>query len=248
MRPMANKVTSDSPQILSRWCRHKFFAVYRLSVDVALSDNSVDRLLSRSKFDLSASNYAFDIPTIQEAQKAQVLDDKMVSITKAARAAIKSYAAAVSLGADPSKVPPSQAAAAMAEHYLPNVTLFTLGSITTFPTQQFAAAQIENLLGQYNRSGLGADIRLDHSRVDPVSEQSALCWITWKIFPASVETSGKQEKSKDSDTSTKPWSFTDVYGFRLASNLTNGLESGWEFVIADDEFTKLAENWPSFFH
>lgn len=174
----------------------------------------------------------------------------MVSITKAAKAAIKSYAAAVSLGADPSKVPASQAAAVMATHYLPNATLFTLGSINTFPNPQIAALQIEGLLLQYNRSGLGADIRLDHDRIDAVSEQSALCWITWKIFPAGAHGNGKGRghgKKETEKNATKPWTFTDVYGFRLAPNSTNGLDGGWELVIADDEFTKLAENWPAFF-
>ncbi|KAM7198183.1 hypothetical protein V8F33_005241 [Rhypophila sp. PSN 637] len=181
----------------------------------------------------------------------------MVEILTASKAAIKSYATAISLAADlfTTGTPVSEVALGMAKHFLPNVTIFTLGSTTTFPDTKFAASQIENLLRQYTRSGLGTDIRLERSRVEVLSSQSSICWITWKIFPRNT----KEEEEEDEDgcgegktPSKKPWTFTLVYGFRLVQPQnrppgSGGLDGGWEWANGDDEFEKLGENWPAFF-
>ncbi|KAK3940013.1 hypothetical protein QBC46DRAFT_386446 [Diplogelasinospora grovesii] len=135
--------------------------------------------------------------------------ENMANIVNAAKQAILAYAAAVSKGSNPS-IPVSDVAASMAELYLPNFTSFTLGSITVFATRPDAQAAIERLLCSYNTSGIGADIRKYDSRVEPVSASSAICWITWEIFPNPGTTDGKG--------AVEPWKFTDVYGFRLTQN------------------------------
>jgi len=170
----------------------------------------------------------------------------MVNLLAAAKSAIRIYAAAIALGTN-SSISTSETAAAMAELYLPNFTSFTLGSVTVFPDTTVARAGIEGTLIQFNKTGLGADIRLDHSRVDVVSAQSAICWVTWKIFPKGSEVGKGTGRKGAKNGVPKPWTFVDVYGFRLAANRTGGLEGGWEWSNADDEYLKLAENYPAYF-
>ncbi|KAK3319156.1 hypothetical protein B0H66DRAFT_258011 [Apodospora peruviana] len=154
----------------------------------------------------------------------------MVHIVKAAKAAIAAYASAVSLAGN-SSITLSTAAAAMANLYLPGFTAFTLGSITPFPNATISVSGIAAGLARYNRSGLGTDIRYEHARVDAISNQSAICWITWKL----VTPRNKPENVP------RGWSFTDVYGFWLAANPTGGLEGGWEWSNSEDEYEKLLE-------
>ncbi|KAL2193822.1 hypothetical protein P885DRAFT_80833 [Corynascus similis CBS 632.67] len=163
----------------------------------------------------------------------------MVNVVTAARAAVRVYASAVSLGGN-SSIPYSTTAAAMAELYHANFTSFTLGTITVFPDNAFARAGIENNLVQYNTSGLGTDIRYETSRIEAVGSTSAVVWITWKIVPAQSACVGDGKTNKEK----KGWNFTDVYGFRMSAEGQNG---GWEWSNADDEYEKLMENYPQFF-
>ena len=156
----------------------------------------------------------------------------MVNIKEAANTAIAAYAAAVQLGGN-SSIPLPDVASAMAQLYLPGFTAFTLGQITTFPNETFAASSISQFLQQvYNASGLGTDIKLEDSRVECVSDQAAFAFITWKIFP-------KNE--------FEPYDFVDVYGFRAVANRTNGLPGGWESSIADNEYEELLKRIPGIF-
>jgi hypothetical protein len=152
----------------------------------------------------------------------------MVNITAAVQAAITAYATAVQLGGNTS-IPLPSVASAMSALYLPGFTSFTLGGITTFANESIAATGIGGILYLYNQSGLGTDIRLQESRIEPVSEQSAFCWLTWKIYPKNC---------------LQPWTFVDVYGFRTAANRTGGLEGGWEL---SDEYIQLLARVPNFF-
>ena len=92
----------------------------------------------------------------------------MVHILTAAKSAIQIYAAAIALGAN-SSISTSETAAAVAELYLPKFTRFAFGTVAVLPNTTAARALIENTIIQYNQIGLGADIRLDHSRVEVVS-------------------------------------------------------------------------------
>ena len=155
----------------------------------------------------------------------------MVHIIQAAKAAVAAYAAAVGLGGNPS-TPTTDVSAAMASLYLANFTSFTLGAVTVFANETVAANGIAGILFLYDKSGLGTDIRLRASRVERVSDQAALCWLTWRIYPRN---------------GVKPWSFVDLYGFRAAPNRTGGLEGGWEFSNADNEYEELLKRAPNFF-
>ena len=161
----------------------------------------------------------------------------MVNIITAAKAAVAAYASAISLASN-SSIPYSTAAAAMAELYHPNFTSFTLGTITVFPDNAFTRAAMERTLVQYNQSGLGTDFRYERSRVEAVGATSAIAWITWRIAPPRVR------RGSGGDGNLKGWTFTDVYGFRVSADGGNG---GWEWSNADDEYEKLAENYPAFF-
>ena len=161
----------------------------------------------------------------------------MVNIITAAKAAVAAYASANSLASN-SSTPYSTAAASMAELYHPNFTSFTLGTITVFPDNAFTRAAMERTLVQYNQSGLGTDFRYERSRVEAVGATSAIAWITWRIVPPHVR------RGSGGDGNLKGWTFTDVYGFRVSADGGNG---GWEWSNADDEYEKLAENYPAFF-
>lgn len=162
----------------------------------------------------------------------------MVNVITAAKVAIAAYASAISLAGNFS-IPYSTTAAAMAKLYHANFTSFTLGTITVFPDSTFAHTAIERNLAQYNQSGLGTDFRYERSKVEVVGATSAVVWITWRIVPAA-----RVERLVGSGGGGKGWTFTDVYGFRVP---TEGEDGAWEWSNADDEYEKLAENYPAFF-
>ena len=152
----------------------------------------------------------------------------MVNITAAAKAAVSVYAAAVHLGGNYS-IPLPDVAAAMAQLYLPGFTSFTLGSITALGANP--AGGIATQLTLYNQSGIGTEFQLCRSRIEPVSDESAIVWLTWVISPRNNLTR---------------WQFTDVYGFRVADKRPDGLEGGWEWSNADDEYLQLFAQDPTF--
>jgi len=79
--------------------------------------------------------------------------------------------------------------------------------------------------------GLGADLRLEHSRIEPVSDQSAVCFLTWTLHPRDEA----------------PWKFTVAYGFRVSAGRPDGLVGGWEWVNADQEYQQLLERNPKLY-
>lgn len=156
----------------------------------------------------------------------------MVNIKEAARAAITAYGLATQQGGNDS-VPLRHVAESLASFYLSNFTSFTLGGVTTVGGENKATEGVLKQLQQLNASGLGTDIRLRGSSVDVVSKQSAVCWVTFEILPRTKKI-GR-------------WSWTNVYGFRLEKGRSNGIDGGWEFTNADQEFESLLERVPDFF-
>ncbi|KAL0942861.1 uncharacterized protein CTRU02_200747 [Colletotrichum truncatum] len=154
----------------------------------------------------------------------------MVNIKEAARAAVTAYGLASEKGGNTS-VPLQEVAESLASFYLTNFTSFTLGQVTTLP--QDPAPGVLKQLQLLNESGLGTDIRPCAARIEVVSSQSAMCWITFEIFP----------RTKKIDR----WTWTNIYGFRLGEPRKNGLDGGWEFTNADQEFQKLLERVPDFY-
>ncbi|KAK0669842.1 hypothetical protein QBC41DRAFT_346025 [Cercophora samala] len=163
----------------------------------------------------------------------------MVQITELAKQAAVSYAAAISLAANPNNSSDlASAAAAMSAFYLPNATDFTFGGITRFPDQDTFTQGTEFILGKYNESGIGTDFRLEKYRIDPVSEGSAIAWITYRmVLPGNV---GRKGKGKG--PAAGGWKFTNVYGFRVQPDG----RKGWEWTNADGEYTELLSRYPDF--
>ncbi|KAK0702481.1 hypothetical protein B0T21DRAFT_353585 [Apiosordaria backusii] len=158
----------------------------------------------------------------------------MVQITELAKQAVVSYAAAISLAASPSNSSDlSNAAAAMSTFYLPNVTAFTLGSITRIPDQDSFKQGTEFTLAKYNASGIGTDFRLERYKIDPIGETSAIAWVTYRMV---LPGSGGVRKGKG--MSNGGWEFTNVYGFRVLP----GGRQGWEWANADGEYTELLKS------
>ncbi|OLN86373.1 hypothetical protein CCHL11_06360 [Colletotrichum chlorophyti] len=156
----------------------------------------------------------------------------MVNIKAAARAAITAYGLATEQGGNNS-VPLRHVAESLASFYLGNFTAFTLGGVATLENGDIASAGVLRQLQQLNQSGLGTDIRLRKGTVDVVSNQSALCWVTWEILPR--------------ERKVEPWSWTNLYGFRLQQGRSNGLDGGWEYTNSDQEYQTLLERVPDFF-
>lgn len=154
----------------------------------------------------------------------------MVNINSAAEAAVAAYSAAIALGGNYS-VPLHDVASQVSSFFLPNYSSFSLGHISVSPNQSVVA---ENFIKEYNEfrtnSGPGTNIWVTHSRVEVVSDESALCWLTYHIRPVS---------------GMEGWDWTNVYGFRLVKGgAENGLDGGWEFVIGDNEHSQYTKRFP----
>ena len=155
----------------------------------------------------------------------------MVNIAEAARAAVAGYGAAIALGGNYS-IPITEVALQVSSYFLPNYTQFTLGTIGISPNQSIIA---ESLIAEYTSQrksgGPGTNIKLQDSRVEVASDQSAICWLKFHIKPQ--------------DCVTKPWDWTIIYGFRLVEGgMDNGLDGGWEFGNGDDEQEQFAKRFP----
>ncbi|KAF9880716.1 hypothetical protein CkaCkLH20_01758 [Colletotrichum karsti] len=154
----------------------------------------------------------------------------MVKIREAARAAITAYGLATEKGGNAS-IPLQDVAESLAAFYLTNFTAFTLGKITVLPNDPVPG--VLRQLRLLNESGIGTDIRPRGGKVEVVSSESAICWVTFEIFPRT--------------RAVTRWTWTNVYGFRLERGRSNGLEGGWEFTNPDQEFQTLLERVPTFY-
>ncbi|KAK4194824.1 hypothetical protein QBC40DRAFT_269805 [Triangularia verruculosa] len=125
----------------------------------------------------------------------------------------------------------------MSTFYLPNTTDFTLGGITRIPDQDAFQQGTEFILGKYNSSGIGTDFRLEKYKVDPISESSAIAWVTYRmVLP------GGEGGRKGKGAANGGWKFTNLYGFRV---LPDG-RKGWEWTNADGEYTEVLRRYPGF--
>lgn len=89
-------------------------------------------------------------------------------------------------------------------------------------TQAEAAQLIETEMRNNIASGLGTKLVLDAiEKIQPYSAGSAFCWLRWTFHP-----------QVGSEFEGKTWSFTNVYGYRVASA---GCAAGWELVVRDQE-------------
>jgi hypothetical protein len=116
---------------------------------------------------------------------------------------------------------------AIAGHYLFPYISFTSGHIHRFEDRATADLACSEQVARFERSGIGSDIRLKDYRVVPVSDGSALCHLTWEVFP---------QNGMDG------WTWLNIYGYRNR----NG-EEGFEFNISDNEIEELLKRVPDFF-
>lgn len=95
---------------------------------------------------------------------------------------IQSYAAAMHTAPNAT---PEDCGAALASHYDPGFTFFTFSHKHTSPHREDAGHLISQGLKTLVAIGLGCDIRLRKSRVETFTKGSALCYVTWEVFPKS---------------------------------------------------------------
>lgn len=116
---------------------------------------------------------------------------------------------------------------AIAGHYLFPYISFTNGGVHTFDDRATADEACTGQVARFERTGVGSDIRLKDFKVVPVSADSALCHLTWEVFP---------------ENGTPGWSWLNIYGYRR-----RGDEEGFEFNISDNEIGELLKRFPNFF-
>lgn len=162
----------------------------------------------------------------------------MADINALAQAHVESYAAAAALGRKPNASIP-EVAAAYAKHYHLRWTSFTHGQVTPFDAREACKGSIVWLLEHYRAGGLGIDVRLEASRIEKISDTSAICWVKWMLVPPQKG----QDSTEVEGDGKNAVRFEDVYGFRLGKN--DGLEGGWEYVIADQEMTAVVTAVPT---
>ena len=75
-------------------------------------------------------------------------------------------------------------------------------------------------------------MKLLYSRIEPVSHEGAICWMTLYICPPKE--------------GVECWAYTEPFGFRLNDTVDNGLGGGWEFGIGDQEFNSACARFPNY--
>jgi len=166
----------------------------------------------------------------------------MSSIRARAESFCHSYAKAMSLGTSP-KATTADIAEALFSHYRPtDFTAFSMGQRIVMGDATSEVPKMEKYLQQWLSHGIGLDIRMERHRVDVVSDLgetggggSAMCWITWRVYPASPEGAGR---------SIEGWEWENMYAFRLAPGQEKGV---WEFVVSDNEVAGLLGRFPGWF-
>ncbi|MDI1492266.1 MAG: hypothetical protein OHK93_003478 [Ramalina farinacea] len=149
-----------------------------------------------------------------------------MSVKESATAFAQSYAAAMHLGQQASTTPES-CGEALANHYLPTFTAYVMGTQTQIVADTRIAGVTDHLQ-KFQKHGLGMDVRLKALRVEVVSELgSALCWITWEVFPKNGQSG---------------WAWENCYGYRKTQD-----KEGFEFSVSDNEIALLAQHCPGFF-
>lgn len=116
---------------------------------------------------------------------------------------------------------------AIAGHYLFPYISFTLGHVHSFEDRETADAACTDQVARFDRAGVGTDIRLTGIRCEPVSDDAALCHLTWQVFPRN---------------DMPGWSWTNVYGYRRRGDV-----EGFEFNLSDQEIGALLARFPNFY-
>jgi len=116
---------------------------------------------------------------------------------------------------------------AIAGHYLFPYISFTNGMVHSFDDRATADEACAGQVARFERAGVGSDIRLKDFKVVPVSDDAALCHLTWEVFP---------------QNGMAGWSWLNIYGYRR-----RGDQEGFEFNVSDNEIGELLKRFPNFF-
>ena len=153
------------------------------------------------------------------------------NVIAAAQATINGWAAVVRLLAAPNS-DTTAVAEKLAPFYLPTYTSITLGSVTPLNRSAIRVGAV----AQFDKAreiGLGTDVQLLYSRIEPVSNESALVWATLYLCPPP-------------ESNVECWAYTEPFGFRLSEDAGDGLSGGWEFGIGDNEFQSACARFTSY--
>ncbi|KAF2131850.1 hypothetical protein P153DRAFT_179965 [Dothidotthia symphoricarpi CBS 119687] len=160
---------------------------------------------------------------------------------------------------------PQKVAENIASYYREPYTAFFIGNVAT--NQSFAGIT-DATLQAYNfleDAGIGNDITTDSVRVEPISNASAIVWLTWRIHPKN---------------DVESFSWTTMYHYRNDVDLLAGIEApggngthgldgttvqmsseeciasvsgtgarppgGWEFGVSDEEIVKFSQRVPNY--
>ncbi|KAH6961821.1 hypothetical protein BKA56DRAFT_700123 [Ilyonectria sp. MPI-CAGE-AT-0026] len=147
----------------------------------------------------------------------------------------------------------------VASYYRVPYTAFFIGNVAY--NQTFASITDATIVAYdfFENAGIGSNVTMDDLRVEPVSDASALVWITWRIHP---------------NNDLESFSWTTLYGYRndldlLAGITTPGVNGtvgpieteecvtsdsgtggrpagGWEFGVSDDEIVTFSQRVPNY--
>lgn len=130
-------------------------------------------------------------------------------------------------------------------------TNFCNGSTTVITDVATTVRSLSHHLSCMEKRGIGFCLTMEKLHVDPVSDGSALCRITWRLTPKNA---------------IEPWTFDNIYGYRrtsleangsgehgVESKETNGAvkeqrpDGAWEFVVADNDISGTLQRVPNLY-
>ncbi|KAL3417144.1 hypothetical protein PVAG01_11144 [Phlyctema vagabunda] len=190
----------------------------------------------------------------------------LLSIYAAATAFATSYGTVYDLYRNGSS--PQQLASAVASYTrVSSFTAFFLGNAAS--NQTVASITDATLKAFYflEDAGIGNNVTLEALRVEPLSDATSLCWLTWRIHPRT-------------GSGFESFSWTTLYGYRSELDVLAGIEvpggngsetedmrreeeegastekhcgsegarpsGGWEFGVNDDEIVKFSSRIPNY--
>jgi len=151
-----------------------------------------------------------------------------ITIQEKAEQHVHSYAKA--LAAAPSQGTEKTAEALHSHWAQKNFVAFTHGHTSLNNSTDADRLGTKRYLDKFIEAGIGLDIRLASHRIEVVSSGSAICFMTWAIYPPETAV-------------VQGWEWVNVYMFRLLPGQDKGC---WEAVISDNEIGGLLQRFPKF--
>ncbi|KAJ5291176.1 hypothetical protein N7478_000427 [Penicillium angulare] len=153
----------------------------------------------------------------------------MVNIISASQSVVAAYTATIALTGNYS-YPLTSLGDRISTFFLPNYVSFALGDMTVMPNRSYVSEGFQAELTEWRGTGLGSQVSIIDSIIQPVSNESALCWLTYHIKP---------------ENGMAPWDWTNVYSYRLTDEVSStGVRGGFEFNNQDNENLQYAKRFP----